>query len=125
MVFLKFYFIIAVVAFGSLFSEENGFLPLEKQKKAPTKFSVIQYAQSYYIFPGVGVSFRGQKGYWGAQLDANMANTSLFGTSYDYEISVSALYYPFGTKEVGWTYGGPYLSAGMGAHLNTPHGYGV
>lgn len=119
------YFVIAFFAFGSLISEENESWRLKKQEKAPTKFSVIPYVQSYYIFPGVGMSFRCQRGCWGAQLDANMADTSLFGSSYDYESSVSALYYPLARKEGGWKYGGFHLSAGLGAHLNTPHGYGV
>jgi len=121
--FLKSCFLIAVFAFEVLFSEENNeFLPLEKQEKSSAKFSVITYVQSYAIFPGVGVSFRGQKECWGAQLDVNMANTSLFGTSYDYEISIAALYYPLARNRMG----GLYLSGGLGAHLNTPHAnYGI
>lgn len=122
---MKSYFIISVFVFGALFSKEDEFLPLDKRENTHTEFSVIPYLQSYGIFPGFGISFRGQKGYWGAQLDANMADTSLFGVSYDYEMSLSALYYPLARKGAGWRYGGLYLSAGLGAHLNTPYGFGI
>lgn len=90
-------------------------LILERSNISPlqTKTLWIPYVQlAYGVLPGVGCSFRVQKGPLGMQLDANAGTIAIGGVN---EVSASLIFYPWAKQKHVWM---GKLNIGVGAGMS-------